>query len=148
MHRPRGCFNGSCGEEYVLQYFSREAHKPIECVQPLRMSANHSVSSLHAALNGGYVIICERVEALLEQDFVVRDVGVDQRELGLVLCVAQSRVDHLEARREARPARNHADLLGHVGAVVELALGTLDTDVVANLEQRNVTRDVTLLVRL
>ena len=88
------------------------------------------------------------IEFLLEQDVFFVHIGIDEAELGLVGTVTERRTRNLKHGGNTRSTSDHTKVARKTLVVVELALGTLDTDVVANLEQRNVTRDVTLLVRL
>lgn len=94
------------------------------------------------------VLVRELVQLLLEKDVLGVDVGVDERELRAVEWVLERRADDLQHGRDARPARNHAELARERRAVLELALWALDAHLVADLEEGDVPRDVTLLVRL
>ena len=88
------------------------------------------------------------VKLLLEQDVVRVDVGINERELSAVEGVLERGMDDLQHGSDARPARDHADFTRERRAVVELSLGALDADLVADFEERQVLGDVTLLVRL
>ena len=88
------------------------------------------------------------VDLLLEQDVFFVHVGVDEAELGLVGTVTERRTRNLDHGRNASSASNHAEVAREASTVVELALGSLDAYMVANLEQGDVARDVALLVRL
>ena len=90
----------------------------------------------------------EVVELDLEQDVVLVDVGVDEGELGRVAGVEEGVARDLEHGGYASAASDHAEFGGELGGVLELALGSLHLDGVANLEGRDVFGDVALLVSL
>ena len=76
----------------------------------------------------------ELVELLLEQDVLRVDVRVDERELRAVERVLERGAHDLEHGRDARPARDHAELARERRVVLELALRALDAHLVADLE--------------
>jgi hypothetical protein len=90
----------------------------------------------------------EVVQLLFEENVLVVDIGIDKAQLRGVHRVLEDGTDDLKHGCDASTTGNHANFASEAQFVVELALGTLDLNLVANLEQRNVTRDVTLLVSL
>ena len=90
----------------------------------------------------------ELVELGAEQDVLDVDVRVDEVQLGLVPGVLECGADDLEHGRDTGTASDHADLLAEGRVVFELALGTLDADLVADFEEGDVSGDVAFLVRL
>lgn len=83
-----------------------------------------------------------------QQDVFLSNVGVDEAELGWVTGVEEGVADNLEHGGDASSAGNKTKLLGQGWGVDELALGSLDADIIADLEQRKVSGDVALLVGL
>ena len=94
------------------------------------------------------VLARELIELLLEEDVVMVHVGVDERELGTVQWVLKGRADDLEHRCDAGSASNHTNFAREGRVVLELALRTLNSNLVADFEKGDVSRDVTLLVCL
>lgn len=92
----------------------------------------------------------KRVEVLLEEDILGRDVGKDEVDLGLVSGSAASDdgPDDLEHRGDSSATGDHAEVTDHVGSVDEGALGATDADGLADDERGHVLRDVALGVRL
>lgn len=83
-----------------------------------------------------------------QQDIFLVDVGVDEAELGWVTGVEEGVANDLEHGGDTGSTSDQAKLLGQSWSVDELTLGSLDTDVVADLKQGKVSGDVTLLVGL
>lgn len=92
----------------------------------------------------------ERVEVLLEEDILGRDVGKDEVYLGLVSSSAASDdgPDDLEHRGDSSATGDHTEVTDHVGGVDEGALGATDADALADDERGHVLGDVALGVRL
>ena len=96
------------------------------------------------------VLSGERVEVLLEEDVLGRDVGKDEVDLGLVSGSAASDdgPDDLEHGGDSSATGDHTEVTDHVGSVDEGALGATDPDGLADDERGHVLRDVALGVRL
>lgn len=75
------------------------------------------------------------VEFDAEEDIIFVDIGVDDSEFGWVTGVEERVAGDLEHGCDTGTASNHAKFGSKVGSEDELALGTLDADVIANLEQ-------------
>lgn len=93
----------------------------------------------------------ERVQVLLEQDVLLRDVGEDEVDLGAVaggLAAADDGLDDLQHGRDAGAAGDHAEVAHHVGGVGEGALGPAHADGLAGGERGEVPADVARRVRL
>lgn len=88
------------------------------------------------------------IELDAEQDIVLVDVGVDERELGRVAGVEERVARDLQHGRDSSSTSDHANLRGEGGCVLELPLGTLDADLVADFEEGEVAGDVALFVSL
>lgn len=88
----------------------------------------------------------QRVQLFLEQDVLRVDIGVDEAQFRAVCRVLESGANDLEHRSDASSTSNHADFAGECRSVDELALGTLDFDLVANLKEGDVSRNVSFLV--
>ena len=103
-----------------------------------------------------HVVNCEAVwmskdkgiEFLFQQNVLGVDVGIYERETCAVHGVFECGTDDLKHGGDARAACDHANFTGEGGAVLELALGSLDADGVADLEEGDDTGYVALLVRL
>ena len=74
------------------------------------------------------------IELFLEKDVFWVDVGVYKTEASIVVLVLEGCADDLEHGRNSCAACDHANLAREGGSVLELALGTLDADGVANFE--------------
>jgi hypothetical protein len=94
------------------------------------------------------VILRKEIELLLEQDILEVDIGINQAELSTILRVLQCCPDDLQHRRDTGATSDHANVTSQRWAVLELAFGSLDAHLVADLKQAEVARDVTLLVGL
>ena len=90
----------------------------------------------------------EGIEFLFQQDVLEVDVRVYERETCAVHGVFECGTDDLKHGSDARATRDHANFAGEGGAVLELALGSLDAYGVADLEKGDDTGYVALLVRL
>jgi len=92
----------------------------------------------------------ERVQVLLEQDVLGRDVGEDEVDLGPVAgrTSADDGAHDLQHGRDAGAAGDHAKVADHVGLVHEGALGALEADGLADGEAGHVLADVAGGVRL
>lgn len=108
-----------------------------------RRVVKHVIHSEAVRMLGGQL-----VKLLLEQDIFFVYVGVNEAELRLVGMVTERRTRNLYHGSNASSASNHTNVTRQASAVVKLALRTFDADMVANLEQGDVARDVTLLVCL
>lgn len=88
----------------------------------------------------------KRVEVLLEEDVLGRDVGKDEIDLGLVSGSAASddSPDDLEHRGDSSTTGDHAEVTDHVGSVDEGALGAANADGLADDERGHVLGDVAL----
>lgn len=92
---------------------------------------------------------CNKVIQLdLEKDVILVDVGVDEAELGRVARVEESVPGDLEHGSDSGSTSDHANFRCECWSVLELTLGTLDSDFVPNLEKRKVPRNVALFVGL
>jgi hypothetical protein len=90
----------------------------------------------------------ESIELLLQQDVLWIDVRVDERETRAVGGVFESSTNDLKHGSDARAPRDQANFARKSWAIFELALWSLDTDSVADLEEGDDTGYITLLVRL
>lgn len=90
----------------------------------------------------------EIVQLNLEKDIILVDVGVDEAELGRVSRVEKGVSSDLEHGSNPGSTSDHANFFCEGRSVLELTLGTLDSNFVPNLEQRKVPRNVSLLIGL
>lgn len=97
---------------------------------PARWGVVKNVVDLEAVREHGNQVI----ELDAEEDIILIDVGVDEGELGRVTRVEERVASDLEHRSNTSTTSDHAELRRQVGSEDELALGTLDTDVIPNLE--------------
>ena len=74
------------------------------------------------------------------------DVGVDEGDFSLVCGIGENGAQDLVHGGDTCAPGNHAELADEAWTVVELSLGTLDTNLVANVELCKVTGNVSLLV--
>ena len=78
------------------------------------------------------VLLCEVIQLGLEQDVFNIDVGVDERDLGLVQGIFHDGANDLEHGSNASAACNHTKVARQGCVVVELSLGSTDTDFLTN----------------
>jgi hypothetical protein len=90
----------------------------------------------------------EGIEFLFQQNVLEVDIGIYERETCAVHGVFECGTDDLKHGGDACATRDHAKFTGEGGAVLELALGSLDADGVTDLEEGDDTGYVALLVRL
>lgn len=88
------------------------------------------------------------VEFLLQEDILLIDVRVDEAQLGAVKRIFEGSTYDLKHRSNASPPCDHPNFTREGRVVHELAFRTLDANFLAQFEQGDVTRDVTLLVSL
>ena len=84
----------------------------------------------------------------LKQDILWVDVGIDEADSGFVLGVFESGADDLEHGGDARSTSDHSKLTRQVRRIDKFTLRALDPELVSDLEEGHVARDVTLLVGL
>jgi hypothetical protein len=88
------------------------------------------------------------IQLRFEQDVFKPDVGVDERDFGLVLWVLHHGTNNLQHGGDASATSDHAEVRNESRLILELTFGTLDADRLTESEERKVTGDVTLLVGL
>lgn len=111
---------------------------------PVRWRVVQDVKDLEAVL----IFLREFIEFSTEEDILNVDISVDEGNLRAIKRVFEGSTDDLEHGRNASAACNHTDLASERCMVPELALGSPDTNFIADLEQREEARDVALLIRL
>lgn len=91
------------------------------------------------------VLSRKRIQVLLEQDILLRDIGKDQINLSAIarLAASDNRLDDLQHGGNARAAGNHTKVPHHVGRIRESALGPADADGLADGQGSEVLADVT-----
>lgn len=90
----------------------------------------------------------EHRKVIFQEDVFLIDVGVDEAEGSLVKGVLEGSTDDLDHGGDASTTGDHANVIGKVGGILEVTLGTFDADLVTDLESRKVTGDVAFFVRL
>jgi hypothetical protein len=88
------------------------------------------------------------VKFLLQEDILMVNVGKDQAKLGAIRRVLESSTDDLKHGCNTSATSDHTKFTGKGRAIGELALGTLNTNIVTDLEKAEVARNVALLVAL
>jgi len=88
------------------------------------------------------------IQFSLEQDIFWVDVGVDEANLGLVRRVLEGSTDDLEHGSDSGSPSDHSELTRQVWGIDEFTLGTSDLDLISDLEEGHMARDVTLLISL
>lgn len=94
------------------------------------------------------VLGCKLVNVVLEKNVLVSNVGKNQAHVGQVLGVANNGTDDLQHGGNTSSTGNHANVLDHVGLVLETALGALDLDGLVERKIVEVSGNVTLGVGL
>lgn len=90
----------------------------------------------------------ELLEVILEKNIFLVDVSINKANSSLVERVPQSRADDLDHGGDTGSARNHTDMVREVRSILEVALGALDTNVITEFEEGEVTGNVALLISL
>lgn len=88
------------------------------------------------------------IQLRFEQDVFKPDVGVDERDFGLVLWVLHNGTNNLQHGGDASATSDHSEVRNESRLIFELTFGTLDADRLTESEERKVAGDVTLLVGL
>lgn len=90
------------------------------------------------------VLSRKRIQILLEQDILLRDIGKNQVHLGTIasLAAADNRLDNLQHGGDTRATGNHTKVPNHVGRVRESALGPADANGLAHSQGSEVLADV------
>lgn len=96
----------------------------------------------------GRVSSRQLIQFSLEQDILRVDISVDEADLGLILGVFESSTDDLEHRGDSGSTSDHPELARQARGIYEFTLGALDPELVSNLEEGHVARDVTFLIGL
>ena len=88
------------------------------------------------------------IQFSLEQYILWVDVGVDEADLGSVFGIFKSGTDDLEHGGNSGSASDHSELTRQFRRIDEFTLGALDPELVSNLEEGHMARDVALLIGL
>jgi len=88
------------------------------------------------------------IQLRFEQDIFKPDIGVDERDFGLILWVLYNGTNDLQHGGDAGATSDHSEVRNESRLIPELTFGTLDADRLAESEERKVPGDVTLLVGL
>lgn len=94
------------------------------------------------------MLLCKLIKLSAKQDIVHVHIGIDKTKLRAIERVLQCGTDDLEHWGDTRSTGDHANFLRESSVILELALGTTDTDFVTNFYQGKVARDIALLVGL
>lgn len=133
-------------EQNITTYLDHVGRDVTDTTSPAIGRVVEDVVDAEALVLGG-----ERVEVLLEQNVLLRDVGEDEVDLGAVasaLAAADDGLDDLQHGGDASAAGNHAEVAHHVGSVREGALGPAHANGLAGGERGEVSADVACRVRL
>lgn len=95
------------------------------------------------------VILGQGVKIFLEENVLSGHIGKNEVDLGLVTVstTTDNGTDNLKHRSDASATSNHAEVADHIRSVDKGALGTSDTDGLADDERRHVLGNVTLRIR-
>ena len=96
------------------------------------------------------ILSSQGIEILPEENVLRRDVGKDQVDFGLVTggTASDNSPDDLQHWGNTGSTGDHTEVSNHIGSVDEGALGSTDTDGLANHERGHVLGDVALGIRL
>ena len=96
----------------------------------------------------GRVSNSQLIQFSLEEYILRVDISIDEADGGFVLGVFESGADDLEHGSDSGPTSDHSKLAGKGRGIDEFTLGALDPELVSNLEEGYVARDVTLFIGL
>ena len=88
------------------------------------------------------------IQLRFEQDVFKPDVGVDERDFGLVLWVLHDGTNNLQHGGDASATSDHSEVRNESRLILKLAFGAPDADRLTKSEERKVAGDVALLVGL
>lgn len=94
------------------------------------------------------VLALDILKLLLEQDVILRNVTVEERDLSLVSRVLRDGADELEKRSNTGTTTNKTNFLMLVGRVRVLGNRTLEGNSVVDIQAKNVVTELTSLVSL
>ena len=94
------------------------------------------------------VLLNQTLEIIPEKDILLINIGVDQSDSCAIGRVFKGSANDLQHGRNSGSASNHREVGHQVGSVVKLSLGPFDADLVTELEQRDMFRDIAFLVCL
>lgn len=105
----------------------------------LRRVVEHVVNTEARVLAG------KLVQVLSQENVILVDVGKDEIDLSLVASrsASEDSLCDLQHGSDTSATGDHTEVCDHVGSVHHGALGALDLHLVANVESREVTADVT-----
>jgi len=89
-------------------------------------------------LEPGFVDVEELIEVVFEEYVLFVDVGVNEGDGGAVVKIPEGSANDLDHGCDTRTASNQVEVGSHANLVTEVALGALDPDTVADLEERYV----------
>jgi len=87
----------------------------------------------------------EVIQLLFKKDIFYVNVGIDEAQASIVCRVLQCSTNDLQHGRNTSATGNHSDSACQ-RAILEKALGAPNSSLVTNFQERNITRDVTLLI--
>jgi hypothetical protein len=96
----------------------------------------------------GFMNIEKFLKVVLEENVLFVDVGVDERDGGGVQRIPECGTNDLDHGGDASATSDQAKVASETGPVTEVAFGTLYANSIANLELRNVFRDIAVLIGL
>lgn len=88
----------------------------------------------------------EVIQFLFEKDIFYVNVGIDEAQASIVRRVLQCSTNDLQHGGNTSATGNHSDFARQGRAVLEKTLGAPNSSLVADFQEGDVTRDVTLLV--
>ena len=86
------------------------------------------------------------IQLLFKKDIFYINVGIDEAQASIVRRVLQCSTNDLQHGRNTSATGNHSDSMCQGRAILEKALGAPNSSLVTNFQERNITRDVTLLI--
>ena len=111
---------------------------------PLLRCMNQNVVNIESAT----VSSRKLVQFKFEEDIFLGVVGVDQVDASGVFGVVEDIGDDLVHGGDTSSTADHSEFASHAHGVLELTLGTFDTDAITNFEVTDVPGDVSLFIGL
>jgi len=86
------------------------------------------------------------IQLLFKKDIFYVNIGIDEAQASIVCRVLQHSTNDLQHGHNTSATGNHSNFVCQGRAILEKALGALNLSLVTNFQERNVMRDVTLLI--
>jgi hypothetical protein len=85
-------------------------------------------------------------DVFFKKNIVGVDVSVNERKFRLVVRVFESCSNDLQHGRDSTASSKHSDVVGKIGRIVELTLGSFNLEIISNLQGSEVLGNIALRI--